>query len=201
MQCSLKVVKPDFYLSELSYYSKHLWIWKTIYSAAYFPPCLPETINAMVNFKYLSWYILLFLCLIRCHSNIIHWYGFQVIYCLFNQLFRTKFCKISPVCSSRLVSDPRSSTPTSWELRPQGQDYYPCSGFALSNSTLWRNFSAIVYIAVRILSCFISFYVYDKHNMDLAVLIFLKTYVCKHEYKHKRYHIVPKPMQKNCSRA
>ena len=88
----------------------------------------------------------------------------------------------------------------------------------------WSNFSAIVYIAVRIhvmfdymnynvgffygktpllwfmfmlnipnlqrvkldFSCFISCYVYDKHNMNLAVLFFLKTYACKHESKHKR---------------
>ena len=42
-------------------------------------------------------------------------------------------------------------------------------------------------------------YVYDKHNMNLVVLIFLKTYVCKHESKHKRKHIEPKPAQKNCS--
>jgi hypothetical protein len=27
--------------------------------------------------------------------------------------------------------------------------------------------------------------VYHKHNMNLAVLIFLKTYVCKHESKHE----------------
>ena len=33
---------------------------------------------------------------------------------------------------------------------------------------------------------FISCYVYDKHNMNLAVLIFLKTYVCKHESKCER---------------
>ena len=26
-----KVAKPDFCLSEFSYYSKHLWIWKAIY--------------------------------------------------------------------------------------------------------------------------------------------------------------------------
>ena len=26
----------------------------------------------------------------------------------------------------------------------------------------------------------------DKHNMNLSVLIFLKTYVCKHESKHER---------------
>mgnify|MGYP007015781436 CR=1 FL=1 len=26
----------------------------------------------------------------------------------------------------------------------------------------------------------------DKHNLNLDVLIFLKTYVCKHESKHKR---------------
>ena len=35
----------------------------------------------------------------------------------------------------------------------------------------------------------------DKHNMNLSVLIFLKTYVCKHESNH----IEPKPTQKNCS--
>ena len=35
--------------------------------------------------------------------------------------------------------------------------------------------------------------------MNLAVLIFLKTYVCKHESKHERKHIEPKPTQKNCS--
>ena len=46
-----------------------------------------------------------------------------------------------------------------------------------------------------IISCFISCYVYDKHNMNLSVLIFLKTYVCKHESNH----IEPKPTQKNCS--
>ena len=33
--------------------------------------------------------------------------------------------------------------------------------------------------------------------MNLAVLIFLKTYVCKHELKHKRQNIEPKPTQKN----
>ena len=37
-----------------------------------------------------------------------------------------------------------------------------------------------------IISCFISCYVYDKHKMNLAVLIFLKTYVRKHESKHER---------------
>ena len=34
----------------------------------------------------------------------------------------------------------------------------------------------------------VSFHVmfYDKHNINLDVLIFPKTYVCKHESKHKR---------------
>ena len=45
--------------------------------------------------------------------------------------------------------------------------------------------------------CFISCYVYDKHNINLAALIFFKTYVCKHESKRKRKHIEPKPTQKN----
>ena len=35
--------------------------------------------------------------------------------------------------------------------------------------------------------------------MNLAVLIFRSTYVCKHESKHKNKHIEPKPTQKNCS--
>ena len=50
-----------------------------------------------------------------------------------------------------------------------------------------------------IISCFISCYVYDKCNMNLAVLIFLITYVCKHESKHERWHVEPKPTQTNCS--
>ena len=39
-----------------------------------------------------------------------------------------------------------------------------------------------------IISCFISCYGYDKHNMDLAV--------CKHESKHESQHIGAKPTQK-----
>ena len=45
--------------------------------------------------------------------------------------------------------------------------------------------------------CFISCYVYDKHNINLAVLIFFKTYVWKHESKRERKHIELKPTQKN----
>jgi len=45
--------------------------------------------------------------------------------------------------------------------------------------------------------CFISCYVYDKHNINLAVLIFFKTYVCKHESKRERKHIELKRTQKN----
>jgi hypothetical protein len=45
--------------------------------------------------------------------------------------------------------------------------------------------------------CFISCYGYDKHNIKLVVLIFFKTYVCKHESKRERKHIELKPMQKN----
>ena len=45
--------------------------------------------------------------------------------------------------------------------------------------------------------CFISCYVYDKHNINLAVLILFKTYVCKHESKRERKHIELKPTQKN----
>ena len=37
----------------------------------------------------------------------------------------------------------------------------------------------------------------DKHNINLAVFIFLKTYVCKHKSKHKIQNIEPKPTQKN----
>jgi hypothetical protein len=37
--------------------------------------------------------------------------------------------------------------------------------------------------------CFISCYVYDKHNINLAVLIFFKTHVCKHESKRERKHM------------
>jgi hypothetical protein len=37
----------------------------------------------------------------------------------------------------------------------------------------------------------------NKHNMNLAVLMFFKTYVCKHESKHERKHIELKPTQKN----
>ena len=44
--------------------------------------------------------------------------------------------------------------------------------------------------------CFISCYVYDTHNINLAVLIFFKTYVCKHKSKRERKHIELKPMQK-----
>ena len=47
--------------------------------------------------------------------------------------------------------------------------------------------------------CFISCYVYDKHNINLAVLIFFKIYVCKHESKRERKHIELKPTQKNWS--
>ena len=43
---------------------------------------------------------------------------------------------------------------------------------------------------------FISCYVYDKRNINLAVLIFFKTYVCKHESKRERKHIEIKPTQK-----
>ena len=79
------------------------------------------------------------------------------------------------------------------------------------------NFSAIVYIAVRIHVMFdymnhnmnpmllfmfilnipnlqrlkLDYFMFhvmfcDKHNMNLAVLIFLKTYVCKHESKNEK---------------
>ena len=37
--------------------------------------------------------------------------------------------------------------------------------------------------------------------MNLAVLIFLKTYACKQESKHKRLNIEPKPTQKNWPRV
>ena len=49
--------------------------------------------------------------------------------------------------------------------------------------------------------CFISCYVYDKHNINIAVLIFFKTYVCKHEFKSERKHIELKPTQKNWPRV
>ena len=45
--------------------------------------------------------------------------------------------------------------------------------------------------------CFISCYLYDKHNINIAVLIFFKTYVCKHESRHERKYIELKPTQKN----
>ena len=35
-------------------------------------------------------------------------------------------------------------------------------------------------------------YIYDKHNINLVVLIFFKTYVCKHESKRERKHIEQK---------
>ena len=36
-----------------------------------------------------------------------------------------------------------------------------------------------------VIPCFISCYVYNKHYMNLAVWIFLKTYVCEDEPKHE----------------
>ena len=52
-----KGAKPDFCLSDFSYYSKHLWIWKAIYGAGYeyFFYLFSGKSQQTYNFRFLDW--------------------------------------------------------------------------------------------------------------------------------------------------